>query len=214
VGAGADVLIWSANQSESIVGGALTGIKNTYLLMGVEVDEGPVEFTGNIHDYSLIHWLAASSDPPWWPAITSGEWTGRLHITCQAGASLNSTRQYVNSLSGLTGCTVNPGFYAGFPHNGGTVESDDLTAGVSSFNVGGASGIHGGTTLSKSLNDNGIYLKNEPWLARSTMGQIDFVVSGSGNYVRSDAPGFGWVSIFGTGGPGNVFLQNMYTVPV
>jgi hypothetical protein len=214
VGAGADVLIWSANQSRSITGGALVGIKNTYTAMGLTVHEGPVEFSGNIHDYFLIHWLAANSDPPWWDAITEGEWSGRFHLTCDAGASLTGTLEYVNNLSGLTGVTVNPGFFAGFPHNGGSVEDDDLTAGVGFFNLAGTSGIHGGTTLSKTLNDNGIYLKDEPWLARSTMGQIDFVVSGTAGYVLTNAEGFGWVNIFGTGGDGNTYLQNLYTVPI
>jgi hypothetical protein len=171
------VLIWTGNSS---LGGeySVLQLSAVYQNMGLMVDV--LADLGNhlLSDYGLIHWLAAVSDPPWWPEITGGTWSGRLHLTGEHDAFGGGTAAaYVAGLSGVTGISVTAdGIDSGCSHDG-SVESDALTAGCTVIKYAMTSQVSGGATLSKTATG------SNPWLARNKVGNIDFVVAGDSNHA-------------------------------
>jgi hypothetical protein len=194
------VLMWDSNNSALAASLGLSDLAAIYTGMGLTVDSSS-SWTTDINDYRLIHWFFPTSDPTWWSAISGGTWNGRICMCVEHNllGLHTATIAYVAGKSGVTGLTVTGGAYATSPNIDGTIETDDLTAGMTAgFYVNQTSKVAGGTTLSFTN------FENEPWLARNTSGTIDFVVAGNADHATNG------------GGPIDYpeFFENLYLVSI
>lgn len=101
---GKRVLLWRTNILS--VPSTFVDLIAAYEDMGLIVDTDST-WTGDIHDYHLIFFLIAESDPTWWSTVTGGDWTGRVVMTAEhSGIPSQPSIDYVNSKSGITGISI------------------------------------------------------------------------------------------------------------
>ncbi len=165
----------------------------------ITVDDD-TSWSTDIDDYRLILWPTAKQNPTWWSSISDGTWCGRLFMTAEGDTEDVSdvSINYIDGKSSLTGIGMTAANNAG----NGSVETDDLTAGMgSSFDLNNGSTTDGGTVLSITTIDSAeILTRNKP------AGQfIDFVICGDSAMMTDD------VGAFPTNEP---FFQNLYDVVI
>ena len=194
------VLIWRAN-SHASWGGTLIGLQAIYENMGLTVHTHS-NWSGTLSDYSLIHFPVAISDPSWWSQISGNTWRGRLHMTAENNnaGTFDTSITYVDGKSGITGMGIFGDTINFLCSHNGTVEADDMTAGVTLIKYSLTSRVTSGTPLSKA--------SGNTWLARNkpSGSNIDFIVSGDVNHMDDTCAG---VIAANT-----KLLENMFTVPV
>lgn len=198
---GGKVLIWTDN-TEFLVG--IIDVTAVYTAMGLTVHTAS-NWSGNLHNYDLIIWPIALSNPSWWNLITNNEWSGRLHITAENGGVFDASIAYVDGLSSLTGISV---IDIDIPQGcsfDGTVETDDLTNGLSVFKYADTSYVSGGVILSKT--DPASSDPGQNWIARNKPigSNIDFVIAGDSDHLSDNC------SIMSNN---DLFFENMWNVPV
>jgi hypothetical protein len=189
------VLLWLTNNLGPI--GTYSDLTTVYTDMGKTVDDNTT-WSGVLDDYSLIHFPIALSDPSWWGSISGGTWAGRLHITAENNTSYAGSVTYVNGKSGITGISVTGDSIDAVCDHDGTAESDPMTSGLSLIKYAFTSQVASGTTLSKTVTG------SHPWLARNTVGSIDFIVAGDANHAAD--------SCNVANGANKALFQNMYNL--
>ncbi len=186
---GDSVLVW--DKDNQFINFSLTGLKTVYTDEGITVDDD-TDWSGDIDDYRLILWRLGIQDPSWWDSISDGSWCGRLFMAGDHNVNFQDAVTYIDGKSPLTGIGMTGDSISGT----GTVETDDLTDGQSSFTVASGSVTDGGTLLSK-LTSGG----EEEWLARNKPSDqnVDFVISGDQNIMTITH---------------DIFFLNMYDVDI
>jgi hypothetical protein len=204
------VLIWLNNSHINTSADYIDDVRTVFEDMGLTVDtEGGTDgtpYSGNIHDYKLILWPFVEDEPSWWSEIEDNNWSGRLHYTTEhdtiAGGS-GGSNEFANSLSGTTGLSVIDDNDSLDPvcSQPGTVETDDLTSGLSVFLYAATSRVSGGTGLSKTLTGDHV------WIARNKPGgsAADFVLAGDMNHLVDTC------TVMGSNAP---FFENMWNVSI
>lgn len=204
-----NVLIMNSNNSGA--SGPLINLQDVYADLGATVDVVEEGDSPNMLAYRLIFLLVPDSDlvADIWDPIEdgAGEVSGGVNarvviLTPGTGPHAAGSRTYINSKTGVHGVTITntPGAGSLFD---GTVETDDLTAGQTPvLKYGGAFSTSGGTALSKRAAGDTADPGN-PWIARNTVGWVDFVVAGS-SAAFSDV----------TVADNIVFLTNLLTVDI
>jgi hypothetical protein len=199
------VLIWHANHGYT--GSTYSDLVSVYTGLGVTVNTLTSLGSHTLSEYALIHWFIAASDPPWWSEITGNTWSGRLHLTAEHNGEpivfpgLITSINYVNALSSLTGISVTGDAIDPTCSHDGTVETDDMTAGLSVLKYTYTSRVSGGTTLSKTGGGDAWIARNKP-----SGSNIEYIVSGDANH------GVDGCSVANTDNA--ALFQNMWTVPV
>lgn len=205
---GSKVLVWDGYHS---IDGDLGGPLKTYLTgEGYTVDDISTYTTGTIQDYGTIFWLLPHTDvsaEDWLSTILAGPWAGRIVIAGESDGNLASAMHgvsdFINSiiLQPELGMTIVPDSIDGglVNHPANTV-SDPLTSGVSGFLYFSTSTVSSGTVLFTTVTG------SQPFVARHTFENIDFVLSGDSNCCRLGA-GSDW-------DPNRLFFKNCIDVPL
>lgn len=186
------VLIWQHENGQTIFplsSYGYTDMVSVYEGMGLTVHSN-LEWSGSIRDYRLVFVVYSSvafaiSDPSWWPTIESGSWSGRIHLVGE-NPTVSPTNTWIDSKSSLTGIS-SPGLFPIIDfgcNQPGTVEPDDMTEGLTTFEYGGAGRISGGTALSKTKA--GGTRPGTVWIARNKSGSIDWIVSADGDHIHDN----------------------------
>lgn len=184
---GPKVLIWDDDTVflwYGVTGNSTHQVENIYTNLGVTVHYSGA-YSGNISDYKLILWPLAASNPVWWGDVTSGNWTGRIHLTAEyynaadpSGAPQNAvTVGYCNSISSVTGISIVAAVLDGGCSWASPVYSDALTEGMDSIYHAASSYTSGGTVLADTVQSPG------PWLAHNVAGTVDWVVAADANHM-------------------------------
>lgn len=204
------VLMWNANKQFVPVDDGGAQARDFFRFnMGLRTDDF-TEFSGNIHDYQLVIWGAATSNPSWWASITNNSWHGRLVISAENLTEFPESVAYVNGLQGTTGIGIlgdtlddprPPCFYSG------PVLPDPLTQGFGVLLYHRTSQTVGGTSLALVRPISGIV----PWIARNKPAgsNRDFVVAADIDWYVYRPTCDSWPF------PENhEFLRNLVTVPI
>jgi hypothetical protein len=163
-------------------------------------------WSGNLDDYQLILFPAATADPPWWSSISGGNWVGRILITCDHNnqSQLLPSITYLNSKSSLTGVSITGAALDSGNGIGSTPETDDLTSGVANIFHAATSVTSGGVVLAKTVES------AQSFNARNKSGETDWIVCGDSNVIIDrDSGGQQWGAQLNFN-----FLSNLFSVPV
>jgi hypothetical protein len=210
---GGDVLIWLGSQDPAAALPAdpswYATLKQTYEDMGLVV-HFDADYT-SISNYSLVFIDTPYSAPSWWATATGGGWTGRICIVGEfsPGAASPGVISWINSVSGAThGMTITAAIIDAIGLYDGTIETDALTAGLTTALLYGAtSEVSGGTVLSKTE------FTAQEWIHHNKVGTVDYVLSGDSNHLIDD-PGGGGLTGITPGSDNERFAQNLYNVAV
>lgn len=200
-GGGLAILFWKTNVEGSST--PTTLVQAYYSGLGI-VTHTNTDWTGNLDDYSLIVWPRPGSDPIWWPRITGGTWSGRIHWMGEFFPSGTGSRTYMNSKTALHGMTVaadSSGVFGCSPGEHSPASAHPLTAGVTDLWHVGTCSVSGGNTLfTNPTLGLPMAQQNKP------VGSIvDWVIVGDTNHLSSSCPAM--VTYNAT------FLYNLWDVP-